>query len=285
MARAIASLAEVADGFGAVVLDQWGVLHDGRTPYPGAVDALRALAARGTRLAVLSNSGKRAGPNADRIAAMGFPNGLFETVMTSGEALWRDIAQGRVTAHRLFPIERAPGDARAFCEGLPVTLAPDLAGADAVLLMGLPDDADPAPVASLLDAATARGLTVHCTNPDRASPRADGATVVSPGALAHDLARRGGTVRFYGKPHPPVFEAVAAALDLPPARLLMVGDSPEHDIAGAAAAGWSSVFVRGGLHRAALGRAVDPRVLHRLFAEQRAPLPDFILDTIGARHA
>ena len=28
----------------------------------------------------------------------------------------------------------------------------------------------------------------------------------------------------------------------------MVGDSPEHDIAGAHAAGWDSLFIHGGLH-------------------------------------
>ncbi|MDE0004020.1 MAG: HAD hydrolase-like protein, partial [Rhodospirillaceae bacterium] len=29
---------------------------------------------------------------------------------------------------------------------------------------------------------------------------------------------------------------------------LMVGDSMEHDIAGAARAGWSTAFIRGGIH-------------------------------------
>ena len=112
--------------------------------------------------------------------------------------------------------------------------------------MGLPDGADTEPYAELLKAAADRGLPVFCTNPDRASPRAHGVTVASPGALAHAHADAGGIVRFYGKPHLPVFRAVETALGLPPWRMLMVGDSLEHDIAGAKAAGWDAAFVEGG---------------------------------------
>ena len=102
MVRHLDSLKEIAGDYDAVVLDQWGVLHDGTTPYPRAIDTLKTL--RGTRFAVLSNSGKRAAPNAARIAAMGFCADLFDLVMTSGEALWQDIAAGRAAhaRHRCF---------------------------------------------------------------------------------------------------------------------------------------------------------------------------------------
>ncbi|WGH79260.1 TIGR01459 family HAD-type hydrolase [Jannaschia ovalis] len=285
MTRRISDLSQIAGAYDAVVLDQWGVLHDGDAPYPGAVAGVRTLAEAGTRLAVLSNSGKRAAVNAQRIAGIGFQPGLFETVMTSGEALWRDLAAGRVEMRRLLPIERAAGDAEAFCAGLAVTLSAELAEAEAVLLMGLPDDAAPDRFAALFDAALARGVPVICTNPDRASPWAGGITVASPGALAHDFARRGGTVRFYGKPHEPVFDALATALGVPPARLLMVGDSLEHDIAGGHAAGWATAFVRGGLHRAAFDGGAVEAVLDRLLDAEGAPPPDFTLDTIGGHHA
>lgn len=278
MVRRLSTLADVAQHYGAVVLDQWGVLHDGSTPYPGARACVAALHASGTRLAVLSNSGKRAAPNAARIAAMGFPAETFETVMTSGEALWQDIAAGRVAARRLCPIERDPGDAAAWAVGLDVTLTGDADAADAILLMGLPDGAATDHFAALLDSARMRGLPVLCTNPDRASPRAGGVTVVSPGALAHAHAAAGGTVTFYGKPHLPVFRALEAVLGLPPERIVMVGDSLEHDIAGAKAAGWDAAFVEGGLHAAAFGGS-EPAdaTLARLAAAEDAPLPDYTL--------
>ncbi|MBN2760949.1 MAG: TIGR01459 family HAD-type hydrolase, partial [Rhodobacteraceae bacterium] len=177
MTLRLSSLSEVAERFDAIVLDQWGVLHDGTCPYPRAVAALERLRARGTRLAVLSNSGKRAAPNLDRIAAMGFAPDLFDSVMTSGEALYQDIAAGRVQPRALFPIERSSHDAQAWASGLAVNLVTDLSHADGVLLMGLPDAADLTAIQTRLDQALALDLPVFCTNPDRASPRADGQLV------------------------------------------------------------------------------------------------------------
>ncbi|MEM6971714.1 MAG: TIGR01459 family HAD-type hydrolase [Pseudomonadota bacterium] len=276
MTRAIQTLAAVAGSYHAIVLDQWGVLHDGSTPYPGAVEALRRLRAAGHRLAVLSNSGKRAAPNAERIAAMGFPPALFEVVMTSGEALYRDIAEGRVTARRFLAVERAPGDAAAWGAELEITLT-DAASAEAILLMGLPDGSTLDQWQPLLDGALARGLPVYCSNPDRQSPRAGG-LVISPGALAFAYRAMGGEVAFYGKPHRPVFDAVAEALGT--TNMLMVGDSLEHDIAGAAAAGWDSLLVEGGLYAADFARGDGDAVLAELVAAKGTPAPTYRIEAL-----
>ncbi len=53
----IAGLAERYDGF---ILDLWGVVHDGRAPYPGVADALARLAALGKPVVFLSNAPRRA---------------------------------------------------------------------------------------------------------------------------------------------------------------------------------------------------------------------------------
>lgn len=284
MTRIITNLSQVAGTFDAIVLDQWGVLHDGSAPYPGAIAAVKALAGDGTRLAILSNSGKRSAPNADRIAAMGFPRDLFETVMTSGEALWRDLATCRIIADRLFPIERVPGEAKVFCDGLPVTLCADIADADAILLMGLPDDAEPDQFDTIFAAASDRGTLVLCANPDRVSPRAGRTTVTSPGTLAHRHAGQGGHVRFYGKPFLPIFDAIRAELGVMPEKLLMVGDSLEHDVTGGHAAGWSTAFVRGGLHHEDFERGDVTSTLDKLLCTNHAPPPDYALDTIGSSY-
>lgn len=275
MTRALQSLAEVAAAYDAIVLDQWGVLHNGSVPYPGAVATLERLRSNGARLAVLSNSGKRAAANAERITAMGYPADLFTEVMTSGEALWRDVASGQVRERRFYPIEGAAGDAAAWARGLDITLTDDPAAAEAILLMGLPDDAVPTSWDPVLAHALAHAIPVYCSNPDRKSPRATGTLVLSPGALAHAHRDRGGQVIFYGKPHRAIFTALESALGA--ARLLMVGDSLEHDIAGAAAAGWDSAFVQGGIHAAEFAGTDPTRVLAALSAAAGAPAPTYTL--------
>ncbi|MCU0885832.1 MAG: TIGR01459 family HAD-type hydrolase [Beijerinckiaceae bacterium] len=290
MVKAIASLADIAGRFEVLVFDQWGVLHDGTRPYPGAVAAVEALAGRGVRMAVLSNSGKRSAPNRARIAAMGFPAQAFEVVMTSGEALWRDMADGHLPGiGALCPIAASRRDAEEWLDGLgQAQLVDDPARADAVLLMGLADaPGHGSDVAGILAAALARGLPVLCSNPDKASPRAGGIIVSSPGALAEAHAAAGGRVLLYGKPHGPVFAALQRALHVEQAaRLLMIGDSPEHDIAGAHAAGWASLLVRGGLHAAHFrpGAPVIDEVA-RLCAAHGAPLPDFTMAHVSMAEA
>jgi len=237
------SLSEVADAYDAIVLDQWGVLHDGTAPYPDAKGAIDRLSGR--RLAVLSNSGKRAGPNADRIAAMGFDASRFEYVMTSGEALHRNIGH---LSMRLFAIEGASGDAGRWAGDAPLEFVNDPSDAEAALLMGLPDGSAQADYAGLLQSAFTRGLPMYCSNPDLKSPRGGGVYVMSSGALAQRYADMGGTVYLYGKPHGPIFQAMQSALGCPPDRILMVGDSLHHDIHGAAEAGWHSALIQAGIH-------------------------------------
>ncbi|QBY00484.1 TIGR01459 family HAD-type hydrolase [Rhodophyticola sp. CCM32] len=261
--QAIASLSLVADQFDALVFDQWGVLHNGQTAYGAAPDVVAALRHNGCRLAVLSNSGKRAEANASRLAAFGFGDGVFETVMTSGEAFWLDVAAGHVPHRAFLPIVANPGDARIWGAGLEVRFADDPELAEAVLLMGLPEGSDGAEARARMQQALTQGLPVYCTNPDISSPRADGMMQLSPGALAREYADQGGKVIYYGKPHLPVFEALRRQLDLPPRRILMIGDSLEHDITGAAKAGWRSVFIQGGLYRKAFAGGATPADLAR----------------------
>lgn len=281
----IESLLAIADRFDAMIFDQWGVLHDGSAPYPLGPDALKKLHAAGHRLGVLSNSGKRADVNAQRIAQMGYPQELFDVVMTSGEALWLDFKHGQMGGLKtLFPITAKPGDAQNWVHGLDdVQLTDDRNAADAILLMGLADEADVDALTSQLNSSPLVDLPMICSNPDRASPRAGGKTVVSPGALAHARAEAGGDVRFYGKPHLPVFEALNRALGCAPERILMVGDSFEHDIAGGHGAGWKTLFVQGGLYAEHFVNGTNfEATIAKLAAKSGAPksgapLPDFTL--------
>lgn len=266
MTTEIASILHIAGQFDAIVFDQWGVLHNGSTPYPFAVEAIERLAKAGIPLGVLSNSGKRADLNAVRITGMGFPE-VFAHVMTSGEALWQDVATGVLPYRRMLPITGAPGDAEYWRGDLALEFTETLNDADAILLMGLPDQDDHSDTTAILDRARENGMPLICSNPDRASPR-EGGTVISPGALAHAYADAGGDVTFYGKPHRAVFTALERALGT--RKILMVGDSPEHDIAGAQGARWASLFIAGGLH-------ADHSVA-QIFAGH--PLPDFILPTL-----
>ncbi|SEA55167.1 TIGR01459 family HAD-type hydrolase [Rubrimonas cliftonensis] len=248
MTPRIAGLREIADRFDAVLLDQFGVLHDGRTAFPGAVACVAALKAAGRRLAVVTNSGKGAGPNRDRLAALGFAPDLFDAVITSG-----DVCRGALAAlpqsASVFVIAR-DGD-RSALAGLALRETADPREADAVLLAGAePERMTQDGYRALLAPAAARGAPLFCANPDlRMYVR--GGTAFGAGAVARDYAATGAPVRWFGKPHPEIFAAALAALDTAPARAVMVGDSAAHDVGGAKLAGCAWVLVEGGVYAGA----------------------------------
>ena len=60
-------LRDLISQFDGFVIDQYGVLHDGVRPYPGAIAALEAIGAAGKRAVLMTNSGKSAAANEERL--------------------------------------------------------------------------------------------------------------------------------------------------------------------------------------------------------------------------
>lgn len=262
--RFIAGFADIVDRFDGLIVDQFGVLHDGDRPYPGVVDCLDRLHALGKRMVLLSNSGRRAVANRGRLEKIGLPAAHFEAVVTSGEVAWRALADRTDAFHRdlgrrCFLI--SAGSDASFVEGLDLELVDDAATADFVLVVGIDT-----PVVSLADYeamlvdALRRGIPMLCANDDqvRITP---GGLESAPGALAARYANAGGAVHRYGKPLKFIFDRSLAALDgIQRDRVLVAGDSLEHDIMGAQGAGVESVYVRGGIARDESAPSIEQRI-------------------------
>ena len=66
------TLEDLADQFDAFFIDQFGVLMDASGPYPFAIDAIKRLSEYNKPIVLLSNSGKRAIENSNRLERLGF---------------------------------------------------------------------------------------------------------------------------------------------------------------------------------------------------------------------
>jgi HAD superfamily hydrolase (TIGR01459 family) len=252
-----APLAARYDGF---VLDLWGVIHDGVSPYPGAVDCLERLRAAAKRVVLLSNAPRRAAHAAAAMRAMGIGDALYDGIVTSGEvthALLRDRTDPAFAAlgRRLFHI--GPERDRNVFDTLDVESVAEPAAATFVLNTG-PDDSrlptEIGPWEAMLRACRQAGLPMVCANPDLEVIRG-GERVICAGALAQHYATLGGHVIWVGKPDPAVYRPVLDALGVAKVRVLAVGDGLRTDIAGAAAAGLDAAWVLGGIHGVALAGA------------------------------
>lgn len=269
------TLAALADRHDVFFVDQFGVLHDGTAPYPGAVEALARLHDLGRTVVLLSNSGKRAASNERRLAGLGFRPGSWDLFLSSGEVAW-SIFSGRVGDDRLAPGSRclllARDDDRSAVDGLDIRIVADGSEADVVLISGSEgerlslDD-----YRRMLEPAARRGVRAYCTNPDKIMLTSVGPRFGA-GRIAEAYAEMGGPVTWIGKPFSAIYETALALVGTPaPQRVVGIGDSVEHDIAGAAGAGLASALVRSGILA-----TMDEAALAALFAEEGA-VPDYVL--------
>jgi HAD superfamily hydrolase (TIGR01459 family) len=257
-----AGVAELAARYEHFVVDQWGVLHDGHSPYPDAIDCLRRLRADGRRVVLLSNSGKRTRINRARLREIGFSEELFDDVVTSGEATWRALSD------RTDPFFRELGARcilwsryrdRSLVEELDLEVVSDAEDADFLLLGGIEDAARLEDFRDALERAAARDLPMVCANPDIVAVQANGIFGVAPGAVARHYEGLGGRVFYVGKPHHPIYQLVFEALGNPaPASIVAIGDSVEHDIAGAVGMTLDTALIMSGIHGAGFDLAGHP---------------------------
>lgn len=271
----------IAGGYDLFLLDQWGVLHNGATVHPSAVDAMQRLRDAGKRVILISNSSKPSANSVANLTRMGIDRNLYSDVVTSGELAWRQMTAAEDPFFRdlgsrcyMFTWD---GDT-SFIEGLPYAAVEHMDEADFLLLSGT-SGATIGVYEAALQAGAARGLPMVCLNRDFVSVSPEGELVECSGMVARRYEALGGSVRYYGKPGREIYDA---CLSLAPGtkRAIAIGDSLHHDIAGGNAMGIDTVFVTGGIHAFDLGirpgEAPTLEALARLY-EREGVRPDYAM--------
>ncbi len=265
---------DLAARYDAYLVDQFGVLLDGTGAYPHASAALSQLAATGKPVILLSNSGRRAGPNAARLIGLGFAPDSFVMVLSSGEAAWSALHHriGKTLRRGARVWLHGRGDDGDQVAGLDVRLVDSPADADLLLLAGSRGDVmQMADYERLLEPAAKAAVPMLCTNPDLQMLTPVGLRFGA-GQIAKIYAAMGGPIEWIGKPHPLIYSEAARYLPhIPPARVLCIGDSPAHDVLGGMRAGHATALVCTGLH-------ADLSDADRIaLCKKEGAMPDFII--------
>ena len=272
--RRVTGLSDIADQFDLYLVDQYGVLHDGVAAYSGVIDALARLRSRGSRVIVLTNSGKDASQNKARLAALGIEDSYFHAVVSSGEVglhLVRSAALGSRFAigAECCVIGRSGDQYAVSLEDFRLVDRPP----DAAFLVFAGSDAPRTSLEAyraMLAPAAHAGVPALCVNPDLTMIR-DGELVPAPGAIARVYESLGGVVDYVGKPDGAIFRhALEVAGTWTKERVVMIGDSPEHDVVGAKAMSLQTLLVRTGIHQS----LAEPRLLRQ--CEVCGGTPDFL---------
>ncbi|XP_075498677.1 uncharacterized protein LOC142537034 [Primulina tabacum] len=265
--QAINGLQQLAEAnrFKAWFLDQFGVLHDGKQPYPGAVMTLEKLAASGAKMVVISNSSRRASTTIEKLYSLGFDPSLFLGAITSGELTHQHLLRrdsewfarlGRCCMHMTWNDRGAIS-----LEGLGLRVVDTVKEAEFVLAhgteaLGLPSGAalpmTLEELENILEKCAAKKIPMVVANPDFVTVEVR-ALRVMPGTLGAKYEKLGGEVMWMGKPGQIIYNSAMSLVGVEAADCIAVGDSLHHDIKGANSAGISSAFITGGIHATELG--------------------------------
>jgi ribonucleotide monophosphatase NagD (HAD superfamily) len=81
------SFLDSLDGkYGLILCDVWGVVHDGVSLYPGALDRLRQWRRDGRCVVLITNAPRTADAVEAQLERIGLPRDAYDFVETGGEA-------------------------------------------------------------------------------------------------------------------------------------------------------------------------------------------------------
>jgi len=252
----------------AILLDIDGVLHVSGHPLDGAARAVAELRAAGHRLRFVTNTSTV--PRAQVGAALRrIGIDVEDEEIQTPAAAAAKLLQGKRVLALTMPAVVADLDG--------VELVGE--GADAVLVGGADESAEPNRVFSYMNLARAfaelaGGADLVCLHRNRWWQTSKGPLLDS-GAFVAGLEYAAQTeATVVGKPSAPFFDAALRALDADAERTWMVGDDIESDIAGAQRCGIRTILVRTGKFRPdAVDRA---RVVPDAILSSVAHVPDWI---------
>lgn len=266
MTDIIANLADLGTRYDAVFCDLWGCLHNGKTPFPTAVAALQGFRAGGGKVLLLTNAPRPKSSVIKQLNAMGVPRDAWDEVVTSGDATQGAMLNGAV-GRRLYFIGAAKDEVffTDFADDLadlaasqPPILRVPLAEAEGIICTGLADDLTETPddYRAVLLQCKINDLPMLCANPDVIVDFGD-KRLYCAGALAEAYETMGGTVFYFGKPHPPIYDlarrrlsALTGGKDM---QILAIGDGVTTDVQGGMSEDIDTLFVTGGIAASEFG--------------------------------
>lgn len=270
MTRIVRNLAQISLNYDVVYCDLWGCLHNGKEPYPAAVEALQTYRRSGGRVVLMTNAPRPHQYVEAQLDRMGVPRDAWDMVISSGDAAQDAMFAGAV-GQKVWFIGTAKDD--GFFDDIPPEWADApqisrvaLEEAEGIVATGPFDEQNEAPedYRSRFKAAIERGLPLLCANPDVVVDMGE-TRIYCAGALAEFYEDLGGTSLYFGKPHAPIYERAQRLMGLPAnARVLVIGDGINTDVKGAALQGIDCLFVTGGLAALNFGDDVENPVAERL---------------------
>ena len=246
----IDSLTQIIDRYQFFIVDIWGVLHDGSRLYPAVIQTLKYLQQQQKIVCLLSNAPRKKQIVVNVLQQMGIDSNLYQTILTSGEAVYLDLQHNQQNNFSHFGknyFYLGPPKDQDLLQGLSYVNT-NLQQASFVLNTGFDDNETLLQKIPLLQQAKSLDLPMICANPDLLVVKQDGSKFNCAGIMAKYYQDLGGKVVYYGKPYNKIYEILYNEIKKPAkSSIVAIGDGFETDIAGANNFGIDSILITGGI--------------------------------------
>jgi len=244
------NLMKLYDG---LILDIWGVIHDGVHAYPGTVDCVNSIITSPSPKTVffLSNAPRPGSIVVEKLIELGVKV-TPEMILTSGDLVRMQLQNFddpifSKLGKRFYHLGEARNQDILADLTLKIQKAKNLEEADFILTTGYLDKGeDLSQHDPILNKGVQLNLPMVCANPDIVVVHNHRERYCA-GYIAERYEKMGGIVHYYGKPYPAIYELILKKFEQAgiqnKAKILAIGDTLETDIIGANNAGIDSALV------------------------------------------
>lgn len=275
--QALTNLEQIESFYDVFIFDLWGVVHNGKQAFSGAIKALQTIKSKGKPIYFLSNAPRRVDAAKAQLVDRGVPLDLYVDLYTSGEETHEFLRDRSDTFYqnlgkKLFHM--GPEKDKNLFHGLDYEEVP-LDQANFILNTGTLTFEDTlADYVHDLKSARHLDLPMVCANPDMMVLYGEGEAICS-GLMAKEYENMGGIVRYHGKPYAETYTRFFKRFNLTEKKILMLGDSLRTDIKGCNNAKIDSVWITSGIHKDPAPTSYD------LMFQEYGARPTFIMQWVN----
>ena len=237
--KLIKGLSQVQSKYDTFFIDLWGVVHNGIQLYPEAMVVLENLSKLKKRFVLLSNAPRPSKSVEKYLVNLKMNKSFLKNVFTSGEAALQSLKQNAYGEkfYHLGP-KKDEDLIKEFKKN-----QTNIDKCDFILCTGLFEDEESSLnyYKDLLKKYTK--IKMLCTNPDLVVHRGSKIEYCA-GSVAAIFEKLGGTVVYFGKPYPEIYNFCMKKNE----SILAIGDNIRTDIRGANKMKFDSLFITGGIH-------------------------------------
>ena len=248
----LSGIQQIIKDYDVFFIDLWGVMHNGVECYSKAINVLKNLKKNNKKIVLISNAPRPSETVEVFLDKIKLSKSLYDKVVTSGDVT-REYLQLENNSQDIFHL--GPDRDSDLFKNLNANIVNE-EKCKQIICTGLfnADKESIEDYQNLLINLKNRNIKMICANPDEVVQRGSKLEYCA-GALAKQYEDFGGTVRYFGKPYPEIYNFALNKLNIiedfekKNISVFVIGDNLKTDIKGANLLNINSLLILNGIYK------------------------------------